>query len=211
MCICVLDLFFAVILCIGSCILLLICSHFVFSFFFRCLPVQLGRVWRLLTVAIRFFLRFGLVITIILCSTMRFVLLPLSNPFFFARFMIAFFCCVNQLAISICSYSFSFCLVSLLVFLLPNHLYTFIPYPTPLPSPAFLRMIHSSHHDHPCTLPALFRGVHMLQIHAFLTHLLLFLSCFFFPLCPCIHPHPSAPMYAHLHPLTSLFAKLAKT
>ena len=91
MCICVLDLFFAVILCIGSCIFLLICSHFAFSFFCRCLPVQLGRVWRLLTVAIRFFLRFGLVMTIILCSTMRFVLLPLFNPFFFARFVFAFF------------------------------------------------------------------------------------------------------------------------
>ena len=112
---------------------------------------------------------------------------------------------------SICSCSFSFCLASQIAFLLPNYLYTSIPHPAPLPSPAFLRMIHSSHHDHPCTLPALFRGVHMLQIHAFLTHLLLFLSCFCFPLCPCIHPHPSAPMYAHLHPLTSLFAKLAKT
>ena len=45
-----------------------------------------------------------------------------------------------------------------------------------------------------------------IQKHALIDYLRLFLPCFCFPPCLCIHPHPSAPICTHLHPSLTLLA-----
>lgn len=79
---------------------------------------------------------------------------------FFGSFRACFFSFTNQLATSICACSFSCSLAPLFVFLHPPYLCPCISYRTPLPSPHFLHMILSGHHDHPYTFPGFFRCVH---------------------------------------------------
>jgi len=122
--------------------------------------------------------------------------------FFFDSFGACFFCSADQLDTYICACSFSFFLAPLFVFLSPPYSYPSISYREPLPSPLFLRMILSSHHDHPCTLPVFFRCVHALQNMSSSTICWSFFLVFASLLTHasiCTHPNRSTPICKHTH------------
>ena len=130
--ICVLVLFFEVILC------------FTYLFFANKL-LMFVIVWCLQVVGPRFgqlSSTFGFIFFVL--DALLDLYLPRFNLLYlaveillliFESFHVCFFCPANQLATSIYTYSFSFLLVSLFNFLPPPYLYTSIPYHKPLTYP----------------------------------------------------------------------------
>ena len=148
-------------------------------------------------------------ITFTLLLTSCFTLFQLFLMFVLTRFVLAVFAVqislLHQFALARFRFSWH-----LYLFLPPPYLCTSVPHHKSLAYPTFLHMIPSDQHDIIAHL-LFFALCACVTKYFLITHLGIFLPCFYFPPYPCINAHAWESIYTHLNSSASLFDKLTKT